>query len=53
MCEPYVKGFKVIVLTDHRNNPFTGSLLANRRTNKKLLRWAIDVEYWGDCVTRV
>ena len=43
----------MIVLTDHRNNLFTGSLLANRRTNKRLLRWAIDVEYWGDCVTRV
>ena len=52
-CEPYTKGFKVIVLTDHKNNLFTGSLLANRRVNKKLLRWAIDLEELGDKVQRV
>ena len=52
-AEPYIKGFKVVVLTDHRNNLFTGSLLANRRVNKKLLRWAIDLEELGDSIQRV
>ena len=52
-AEPYIKGFKTVVLTDHKNNLFTGSLLANRRVNKKLLRWAIDIEEWGDSIPRV
>ena len=47
------KGFKILVLTDHRNNLFTNSLLGNRRVNKKLLRWALDLDELGDRVTRV
>ena len=53
LAEPYIKGFKTVVLTDHKNNLFTGSLLANRRVNKKLLRWAVDVEEWGDSIQRM
>ena len=37
LSEPYIKGFQT-VLTDHKNNLFTGSLLSNRRVNNKLLR---------------
>ena len=36
------KGFVVIVYTDHRNNLFTSSLFANKRINKKLLRWSLE-----------
>ena len=50
---PYTKGFRVVVYTDHKNNLFTGSLLANRRVNKKLLRWAINLEEVGDMVQLV
>ena len=52
-CEHITKGFQVTVLTDHKNNLFTSSLLANRRVNKKLLRWAIDLEELGSMVKRV
>ena len=45
--------FPVTVLTDHKNCLFTDSLLSNRRVNKKLLRWAIDIEEWGDSIRRV
>ncbi len=47
------KGFVVIVYTDHRNNLFTSSLFANRRINKKLLRWALDLEDLGSRIVRV
>ena len=51
--EHLIKGFKVVVYTDHKNNLFTGSLLGNRRVNKKLLRWAIDLEEFGDSISRI
>ena len=44
LAEPYIKDFQTVVLTDHKNNLFTGSLLSNRRVHKKLLRWVIDIE---------
>ena len=43
-----VKGFHVDCFTDHRNNPFTGSQKGNKRINKKILRWALDIEEYGD-----
>ena len=52
-AEPYTKGFRLVVLTGHKNNLFTGALLANKRVNKKLLRWAIDVEEMGDRIQRI
>ena len=42
------KGFTIHVYMDHKNNLFTNSLLSNRRVNKKLLRWALDIEELGD-----
>ena len=35
LAEPYVNGFQTVVLTDHKNNLFTGSLLSNRRVTKQ------------------
>ena len=46
------KGFVIHVFMDHKNNLFTNSLLSNRRVNKKLLRWALDIEELGDRVHR-
>ena len=46
------KGFTIHVYMDHKNNLFTNSLLSNRRVNKKLLRWALDIEELGDRVHR-
>lgn len=51
--EPLTKGFFLVVLTDHKNNHFTGSVLATRRVNKKLLRWACDLEEMGDRIRHV
>ena len=48
-----IKGFPVIVYTDHKNNLFTGSLLANKRMQKKLLRWTLEIEELGTLVQRV
>ena len=48
-----IKGFPVIVYTDHTNNLFTPSLLANRRSQKKLLRWTMEIEDFGTLVQRV
>ena len=48
-----VKGFPVIVYTDHRNNLFTSSLLGNRRIHKKLLGCALDLEEMGSRIKRV
>ena len=53
MLLPHIDGFKVVVFTDHRHNFFIGNLSANRRTNKELLRWAVDVEHWCDAVQRI
>ena len=53
MFLPHIDGFKVVVFTDHRHNFFIGNLSANRRTNKELLRWAVDVEHWCDAVQRI
>ena len=41
------KGTPVIVYTDHKDNLFTGSLLANKRMQKKLLRWTLEIEELG------
>ena len=45
-----MKGFMVECYTDHRNNLFTGSQKGNKRINKKILRWALDIEEYGDRV---
>ena len=47
------KGFQVVVYTDHKNNLFTSSLLSNRRINKKLLRWSLDLEELGSKISRI
>ena len=47
-----VKGYPLVCLMDHKNNLFTSSLFGNRRVNKKLLRWALDIEAYGTRVTR-
>ena len=39
-----VKGFPLVVYTDHKNNLFTGSLLGNKKMQKKLLRWTIEID---------
>ena len=43
-----VKGFVVECYTDHRNNLFTGSQKGNKRINKKILRWSLDIEEYGE-----
>ena len=52
-CSHLVKGFPLIVYTDHKNNLFTNSLLGNKRINKKLLRWSLDLEEYGERVQRI
>jgi len=47
------RGFPMIVYTDHKNNLFTGSLLSNKRMQKKLLRWTLEIEELGTQVQRV
>ena len=42
------KGFLVTAFTDHRNNLFTGNMKGNKRVNKKILRWSLDSEEYGD-----
>merc|ERR1712020_686171 len=32
----------------HRNNLFTGIQKGNKRINNKILRWALDIEEYGD-----
>ena len=51
--DPLVKGSPLAVYTDHQNNLFTGSLLANKRMQKKLLRWTLEIEELGSLVQRV
>ena len=36
----------------HRNNLFTNSLIAKKRVNKKLLRWALDLDEYGSRLKR-
>ena len=48
-----IKGFRVVLYTDHKNNLLTNSSLGNRRVNKKLLRWALDIEELGGRVIKV
>ena len=36
-----------MVFTDHKNNLFTGAMLDNKRINKKLLRWSLEIEEYG------
>ena len=52
-CDKFIKGFPEIVYTDHKNNLFTGGLLANKRLQKKLLRWTLEIEELGTLVRRV
>ena len=42
--EHLTKGFPVVLYTDHKNNLFNDALKASLRINKKLLRWATEVE---------
>ncbi len=51
--DPMTRGFPLVVLTDHKNNLFTQSLLGNRRMQKKLLRWSLELEDLCTRVTRV
>ena len=48
-----VKGFPLVVYTDHKANLFTSSLLANKRMQKKLLRWSLEVEEMSKNVQRI
>ena len=47
------QGFPLVVYTDHKNNLYTNSLLANKRMQKKLLRWTLEIEEIGDRVQRI
>ena len=51
--EHIVKGFPVVVYTDHKNNLFTGSLLGNKRMQKKLLRWTFEIDELSRQVLKV
>ena len=42
--EHLTKGFPLVLYTDHKNNLFNDALKASVRINKKLLRWALEVE---------
>ena len=44
-----IKGFRTYVYMDHKNNLFVGSFLTNKRVNKKLLRWSLDLDAYGEC----
>ena len=46
--EHLAKGFRLHVMMDHKNSIFTNSRLGNKRVNKKLLLWALEIEY-GRC----
>ena len=47
------KGFPLLLYTDHKNNLFTASLMGCKRINKKLLKWSLDIEEFGDRIIRV
>ena len=49
----FTKGFQVVVYTGHKNNFVTSLLLSNRRINKKLLRWSLDLEELGSKISRI
>ena len=50
--EHLTKGFPLLVLTDHKNNLFTSALIGNKRVNKKLLRWSLDIQEHSSRITR-
>merc|ERR1712235_63067 len=43
-AQKYVKGFKVFVFTDHKNNTYRTRIQPTRRVSKKLLRICIEME---------
>ena len=48
-----VKGFPLVVYTDHKANLFTSSLRANKRMQDTLLRWSLEAEDMSNHVQRV
>ena len=42
----HIKGFHTYVYMDHKNNLFTEAQLDNRRRNKKLSNWALELQQY-------
>ena len=42
--EKFIKGFKVYVYIDHKNNLYTEAQLDNRRRSKKMSNWALELQ---------
>ena len=42
-----IRGFKVFVYVDHKNNIYTEALLDNRRIAKKMLNWALELQQFN------
>ena len=45
--ERLIRGFKVYVYMDHKNNLFTEALLDNRRVAKKMVNWALELQHFN------
>ncbi len=52
LSDEFTKGIPVKVRMDHKNNLLTKSVISNKRANKKLLRWSLEIEELGDRYTR-
>ena len=44
-----IKGFKIYVYIDHKNNLFTEAQLDNRRRGKKMSNWALELQQFNIC----
>ena len=45
--ERLIRGFKVYVYMDHKNNLYHEALLDNRRIAKKMLNWALELQHFN------
>ena len=45
--ERLIRGFKVYVYMDHKNNLYSEALLDNRRVAKKMLNWALELQHFN------
>jgi len=45
--ERLIRGFKVYVYMDHKNNLYTEALLDNRRVAKKMVNWALELQHFN------
>ena len=45
--ERLIRGFKVYVYMDHKNNLYHETLLDNRRIAKKMLNWALELQHFN------